>query len=66
MDAVYAECRKLANEFRESEEKQIPEHHWQREDGEKYLRREVYEDLKNRTDQYYQRMLDQRSQRVPK
>ena len=66
MNAIYSECRRLANEFEEQEKKKIPNQQWRREEGDLYLCREAYDELQKKVEQYYRRLLDERSQRVPK
>ena len=66
MEAIYAECRRLRDAFEASEREKIPSWQWRSEDGEAYLCREAYDELKDKTERYYQRLLDERTQRVPK
>ena len=65
MDEIYRECSKLRQEFIRIEEHKFPDYYWKYEEGEKYLRSDIYDDLTRRADRYYQQCLEERSARVP-
>ena len=66
MDKIYEECSKLRKAFVKQEESKFPSYYWKSEDGDQYLRADIYDILKKRADEYYQKCLDERSIRVPR
>lgn len=66
MTKIYDECGQLRSKFHKQEEEKCSPTEWKHEDGDSYLRREAYERVKKNTDDYYVRLLDERTVRVPK
>ena len=65
MDVIYAECRALRKNFIEEEKASMPDYFFTREDGEKFLKREAYDALEKKADDYYRKCLDEKSVHVP-
>lgn len=66
MAAVFAECRKLREEYYKSRERQVSDYHFTRDDGERILKLRAYEKLQEECDEYYQICVEERSYRTPR
>lgn len=66
MQEVYEECRKLRNVYYKRREHELMYHYSYLDDGERFLKFDVYTKLNEEADNYYQICLEERSYRVPK